>query len=192
MDGSNTIRGNSGPIAAVGYATCLMVLLAGCNLFTDLDRFEKNTASTKDAGREDNGHKADAGDHRDAGDGDAGTSVPGCESPLTLCLRLENFTPHVDELVVVDLVSADHILRSRAMLDPLADGSATADIVLPEAIDPSEVPAQGETHPLHLEIFGDKTGDGMYNPSRAAITTGRCRCPRTRTSCSSTTRTSCA
>jgi hypothetical protein len=147
MDGSKITRGISRPIAAVA---CLTVLTA-CNLFDNLDRLEKNTAGSKDAGRSDAGH------------GDAGVSVPGCESARTLCLRLDNFTPHIDELVVADLVNADHILRARAMLDPLANGGATADIVLPLAIDATEVPAKGEDSPLHLEIFGDKTGNRMYD-----------------------------
>jgi hypothetical protein len=152
MDGSNTKRGVSPPIGTpcVRIVACAAVLLCGCNLFTDLDRFEER--GTKDAGNS----AADAGD--------AGMEVPGCESPRTLCLRLDRFTPHVDELVVADLVSEGHILRARAMLDPLANGGATADIVLPQAIDATEVPAKGKDHPLHLEIFGDKTGDRMYNP----------------------------
>jgi hypothetical protein len=129
------------------------VLLGACNLFDDLGRFDEMSANKRsDAGK------------ADGGKGDAGMDVPGCESPRTLCLRLKDFTPHIDELVVADLVSADHILRARAMLDPLADGSADADIVLPEAIDPSEVPDKGQEHPLHLEIFGDKTGNREYNP----------------------------
>jgi hypothetical protein len=125
MDGFNTMR----------TIACAAALISGCNLFTDLDRFEEPKAS----------------------DG-----VPGCESPQTLCLRLARFGIHETQLVGVDLVSADHILRSRALLDPLSDGKPTADIVMPLAIDANEVPAKGEKHPLHLEIFGDWNEDGQY------------------------------
>src|SRR6185369_6485843 len=69
---------------------------------------------------------------------------------------------HETQLVGVDLVSTDHILRSRALLDPLSDGKPVADIVMPLAIDANEVPAKGEKHPLHLEIFGDWNEDGQY------------------------------
>ena len=123
--------------------------IAGCNLFTDLDRFEQNAD--------------DAGQRGANGDGGAGADVPGCESPRTLCLRLDSFSPHVNDLMGIDLVSADHILRARAILDPLADGGDTADIVLPLAISNAEVPAKGADHPLHLEIFGDRNGNRMYD-----------------------------
>jgi hypothetical protein len=69
----------------------------------------------------------------------------------------------VDELVSVDLVTvADNILRARAMIEPL--GGVNADIVLPLAIPEAEVPAAGDPHPLHVEIFADQNKDGMYTP----------------------------
>jgi hypothetical protein len=67
--------------------------------------------------------------------------------------------------VGVDLVTPDHILRARALLDPLAaNDGADADVVLPLAIPAGDVPAAGEPSPLHLEVFGDKNGDRMYTP----------------------------
>jgi hypothetical protein len=167
-----TVRDTHLLIIALGTLS-LLGLGSGCSLFDNLDRFASQDAGAdkSEAGTEDAASGSDmdamAGDADAGGDaGDASASTPsGCDSPRTLCLRLQHFTPHIDELVGVDLVTADHILRARVILDPLApDKGADADIVLPLAIPASEVPAAGEVHPLHLEIFGDHdpAHDRMY------------------------------
>lgn len=158
---------------------------AGCTLIADLDRFEvvedggsanPPRDSGADAGPDaeaDAGMDAaaDAGDQGDdAGVEDAGIDASvdpglGCPNPRTLCVRLTRFTPHVQQLVVVDLVSSDDNLRARAVLDPLNGVEPTADIVMPLAIPTDEVPAEGETHPLHLEIWADNDDDGVYTPN---------------------------
>jgi hypothetical protein len=150
--------------AALCPLLCAGALGSGCNLFDDLDAYSEATSS--DAGNT----TRDAGDDdRDAGPTDQG-GVPGCESAQTLCVRLSSFSPHLTQLVGVALVSADGFLRTRALLDPFAsdsggNGSQTADIVLPLAIDENEVPAKGEKSTLHLEIFGDANEDGEYTES---------------------------
>jgi hypothetical protein len=124
----------------------------GCSLFDDLDRFDR----AHDAGAGDAGSGADAG---------VGNGPQDCKSPRTLCVRLEHFSPHIDQMAGVDLVTQDSILRARAILDPLAaNGGADADIVMPLAIPASEVPKASEKPPLHLEIFGDANKDRMYTP----------------------------
>ncbi len=132
-----------GPLLA---ASCLF----GCSLVSDLARFEQAAPGDSDA--------APAGS-------DAATPGDelGCSNPRTLCVRLENW-PHLDRLAVVDLVSEDNNLRARAILDPFGVGDSVADIVLPLAIPEDEVPAAGEDHPLHLEIWADAKLDGEYSP----------------------------
>jgi hypothetical protein len=150
--------------------------MAGCELFSDLDRFtqaepDEHDAAMRDAAQPPQRDAAtdarmpsgDAGDAGDAGAADAGGPDLSCRNPQTFCLRIEAFLPHVDELVSVDLVTiADNILRARAMIEPL--GGTTADFVLPLAIPEAEVPAAGDPHPLHVEIFADQNKDGMYTP----------------------------
>jgi hypothetical protein len=134
-------------------ALLLCVTGAGCDLFSDLDRFEQRPEREADAS---------AGD---AGGSDAGSDDVdlGCENPRTLCVRVDRFSSHVDEMVAVDLVTnADNILRARAIVEPM--GAVDADFVLPLAIPASEVPESGEDHPLQLEIFADQNKDGMYTP----------------------------
>lgn len=177
------------PAAAAWVAGCA-VLGLGCSLFDNLDRFSQqhdagHPKKKPDAGRPDAGKdagtgasdagSADAGSEagadagaKDAGGDagkDAGSGPEGCASPRTLCVRLQHFTPHVNQLAGIDLVTADSILRARVLLDPLAaNGGSDADAVLPLAIPASEVPAPGQKHPLHLEIFGDANEDGQYTP----------------------------
>ena len=128
-------------------------LASGCTAISDLDRFEK-----ADEGA--------AGGSAGSGGGGAETGDLGCKNPRTLCLRLDKFTPHLDELVQVDLVTnADNTLRTRAILDPFGVGDDSADIVLPLAIPANEVPRDGEEHALHLEIFADDNKDGKYTLS---------------------------
>jgi hypothetical protein len=137
-------------------ALLLSASVCGCELFSDLDRFEQAPEAPDDDGQ-------DAGTGDDAGGADAGTPSIGCTNPRTLCVGVELFSPHVDELVTVDLVTvADNILRARAIIEPLGD--VKADVVLPLAIPMSEVPEAGEDHPLHVEIFADQNKDGMYTP----------------------------
>jgi hypothetical protein len=124
----------------------------GCTAISNLDRFNQAAATNTDAGGP------------DAGNADASTSDLSCANPETLCVRLTGFTPHVDELVDVDLVTADHTLRARAILDPL--GATTGDIVMPLAIPASEVPSKGAASNLHLEIWGDKSGDRKYTADK--------------------------
>lgn len=132
-------------------------LLAGCSLVSDLGRFEPAAGGTG-GGATDSGTDAGA---TDAGDARAKL---GCANPQTLCVRLEGW-PHKDRLAVVDLVTdADNNLRTRAMLEPFGVGGASAEIVLPLAIPPSDVPKAGEDHPLHLEIWADLNDDGEYTP----------------------------
>jgi hypothetical protein len=170
-----TVPGSTGRFG-LGEAACwaaLCVLASGCDLFSDLDRFEQepepdpggNDDGGRDAGRQP-GEDAAAGD-AGAGDGGAGDAGPsddlGCSNPRTLCLRLEQFSPHVDELVSVDLVTvADNILRARAIIEPM--GGVNADFVLPLAIPASEVPEPGEDHPLQVEIFADQDKSGGFTP----------------------------
>jgi hypothetical protein len=124
----------------------LCLASAGCALFDDLDRFEQRAES-----------------ETDASDGDRELD---CRNRRTLCVRLERFSPHVDELVSVDLVTrADNILRARAIIEPM--GAVDAEFVLPLAIPDREVPAPGEDHPLQVEIFADQNKDGMYTPGGA-------------------------
>jgi hypothetical protein len=145
---------------AMAACAALCVVCGGCELFSDLDRFEQ-----EDEPRGGNGGRGgpDAG-QQDAGPDDAGPSDDlGCSNPRTLCLRLELFSPHVDELVSVDLVTvADNILRARAIIEPM--GGVNADFVLPLAIPASEVPEPGEDHPLQLEIFADQDKSGGFTP----------------------------
>jgi hypothetical protein len=162
MDGlkGNTVA--SRRIAALCPLLWIGALLHGCNLFTDLDDFHEEAATLGDAG----GASGSGSKPNDAGTSKG--SVPGCESPETLCLRLKDFTPHLDQLVGVDLVSGKDVLRARALLDPFStDGNATEDIVLPGAIDKTEVPAAGNDSMLQLEIFGDADEDGEYSPDGA-------------------------
>lgn len=131
-------------------------LLAGCSLVSDLGRFESAGGGT--------GGSADAGLAEDAGDGGGGRAKLGCANPQTLCVRLEGW-PHLRLPAAVDLVTdADNNLRTRAMLEPFGIGAATAEIVLPLAIPKSDVPKEGEDHPLHLEIWADLNDDGEYTP----------------------------
>ena len=145
--------------AAIASWTAAWLLCAGCDLFSDLDRFEQDADEdpTRDAGSRDGGE-------RDGGAaGDAGTQDLGCDDRRTLCVRLDLFSPHVDELVTIDLVTvADNILRARAVLDPI--GGVRADVVMPLAIPDSEVPGEGEEHPLHIEIFADQDKSGAFTP----------------------------
>jgi hypothetical protein len=143
--------------AGVMRAGTLLLCLsaAGCDLFSDLDRFEQRAEPDVDASRD------------DAGDVDAGGGEElGCQNPRTLCLRLERFSPHVDELVSIDLVTkADNILRARAIIEPM--GAVDADFVLPLAIPQSEVPETDEDHPLQVELFADQNKDLVYTPGGA-------------------------
>ncbi len=150
----------------------VVVTFCGCSLFDNLDRFspQDGGASRVDAGKQPNA-RVDAGSEpADDGGmlpdaGDAGEQSLGCERPETLCVRLDRFTPHIGELVGVDLVTADNILRARALLDPLAaNGGSEADIVMPLAIPASDVPAKGQAPMLQLEIYGDHNHDRMYTP----------------------------
>ena len=154
--------------------------MAGCQLFDDLDRFSQSSdEGERDAAMRDAAPNmppdaaADAAISADAAppSGDAGDAGGdgvelGCRNPQTFCMRLDGFLPHVDNLVSVDLVTVtDNILRARAVLEPL--GGVKADIVLPLAIPESEVPAEGDPHPLHVELFADESGDGVYTPGGA-------------------------
>jgi hypothetical protein len=123
----------------------------GCTVISDLGRF----------------HVADAGKDAPASPKDGGAPGLGCGMPQTLCLLLKDFSPHTQQLVVVDLVSEDSNLRARALLDPLGD-NPDAEVVLPLAIPADEVPKPGEAHPLHLEIWGDQSGDREYTPDEGA------------------------
>ena len=49
------------------------------------------------------------------------------------------------------------------MVDP--GRGSVVDLVLPLAIPKSEVPAKGKDHPLHIELWGDATGDSEYTPA---------------------------
>jgi hypothetical protein len=148
------------PTTRLGLATAALLALGGCTLVSDLDRFE----SEESGGNNGNGGAGDAG--ADTGAGNGGEPDIGCSNPRTLCVRLKDFSPHVDELVVIDLVAQDGSLRARAMLDPMSfDGNTRADVVMPLAIPKSEVPDEGDKHELHLEIWGDKTGDREYTPN---------------------------
>jgi len=143
-----------------GALSLLCSSAAGCDLFSDLDRFEQAPEPDVDAGddRDDGG----AG-REDAGGNDDGL---GCANARTLCVRLERFSPHVDELVSIDLVTkADNILRARAIIEPM--GGVAADFVLPLAIPESEVPEAGEDHPLQIEVYADQNKDQMYTPGGA-------------------------
>lgn len=139
-----------------GVACALWLALActGCALFDDLDRFEQQAELDRDAGN-------DAGVVADAST-DAGAEDLGCSNPRTLCVRLDSFSPHLDELVQIDLVTvSDDILRTRAVIEPM--GEVRADFVLPLAIPEREVPEADEDHPLKLEIWADNDKDGEYD-----------------------------
>lgn len=148
---------------AIALAAWLISASAGCQLFSDLDRFEQLPESDRDAG--DRGRDAGAADGGTDAGADGGAQPPdlGCDNPRTLCVRVERFSPHVDELVTVDLVTVqDNILRSRAIIEPM--GGVAADFVLPLAIPAREVPEPDASHPLQVEIFADQNQDGMYTP----------------------------
>lgn len=144
----------------VALAVSLMLASGGCQLFSDLDRFEQRAESDRDAG----GRDPDAA-QADAGGADAGGQQAdlGCSNPRTLCVRVERFSPHVDEMITVDLVTVeDNILRSRAIIEPM--GAVDAEFVLPLAIPPTEVPDPNADHALQIEIFADQNKDGAYTP----------------------------
>jgi hypothetical protein len=130
----------------------LTMLASGCTAISDLDRFEKV-------------ENGSAGTTGGSGDGDDGVDLS-CKNPRTLCLQLRKYSPHLDELVQIDLVTnSDNTLRSRAILDPFGVGSDEAEVVMPLAIPENEVPRAGEDHPLHLEIFADDNKDRKYTLS---------------------------
>jgi hypothetical protein len=152
MDES-TMKRHLRPFAALCASLCTVALGSGCNLFDDLDAYSEMVIDGGD----------DPGDSGSRLPDDNGDRIPGCESSRTLCVRLASFGPHVEQKVGLDLVSADNILRARAILDPMSRGGAqSADIVLPLAIDETEVPASGEKSSLELQIFGDADEDGEY------------------------------
>ncbi len=119
----------------------------GCTLISNLDRFKEGD-----------------GGAADAAPADGGGPGLGCKNQETLCVRLMGFSPHVNELVDIDLVSADHTLRARAILDPL--GGLDGDVVMPLAIPANEVPKTGKSSPLHLEIWADKSEDRKYTAAK--------------------------
>ena len=140
-----------------------LLLLSGCTLVSDLERFE---SAAPDAGKQPGNGGNGGNDGKDSGTPDAGDEDIGCSNARTLCVSLRKFSPHVDELVEVDLVAEDSSLRARAILDPMSfDGDTRADIVMPLAIPALEVPKDGDEHPLHLEMWGDKTHDREYTPN---------------------------
>lgn len=141
----------------LSFLTTIALLCAGatgCTLIENLDRFR-----TADGGASGDASVSDA-----SAATDASARNLGCNNPETLCVRLTDFTPHLGELVDIDLVTADHTLRARAIFDPL--GAASANIVLPLAIPGSEVPKAGAASTLHLEIWGDQTGDRKYTADK--------------------------
>lgn len=145
-----------------GVLSALSVLGA-CTAISDLDRFEQASGGTGGSGG--GGAAAGAADAgaADAG-GDAGEPSLGCPNPRTLCLRMNEFDAHRDEVVAIDLVKGSN-LRAHVVLVPLGDGEqTTADVVLPLAIPESEVPDPGAEHPLHLEIWADDNKNGVYDP----------------------------
>jgi hypothetical protein len=151
-------RSMKGPCKSrVGWLlVCLLAASAsGCTAISDLDRFE----AVEDAGAAGGG--GNGGSAGQAGSG--GKDDLSCKNPSTLCVQLTGYTPHLTQLVQVDLVTVDdNTLRTRAVLETLGPGDGSADIVLPRAIPENEVPDDDEDHPLHLEIFADANDDGMY------------------------------
>lgn len=172
----------------VGAGT-LVALLSACTAIADLDRFERAAGSGgrggssgepdggggrggsgssgtggTGAGSDDGGLPDAAAPDGGVGDGGAPMEVLGCESPRTLCVRLRRFGAHVIELVQIDLVTnAGNNLRARAILDPFARTDVEqADVVMPLALSPDDVPAAGEDSPLHVEMFADENHDGQY------------------------------
>jgi hypothetical protein len=173
--------------------TCVLIAgSSGCTAIADLDRFESTASAGRggedgapDAGREagrggdgaggggdDAGTSGSGGSMPDSGLADAGldggmpTEILSCENPRTLCVRLQGFGAHVIELVQLDLVSlSGNNLRARAILEPFARTDVKdADIVMPLALSPDDVPDDGEDSPLHLEMFADENGDERYTP----------------------------
>jgi hypothetical protein len=165
-------------------------VLCGCSLFSDLDRFEQapatpdggrdasasqDASAPSDSGDDDDGGVVDAGmtdagqdegGMADAGMTDGGPVDLGCANPRTLCVRIDRFSPHVQELVSFDLVTVrDNILRARAIIEPL--DRVRADFVLPLAIPAREVPTGDAMHPLHLKLWADDNRDGEYTEGGA-------------------------
>jgi len=157
----------------------------GCSAVLDLDRFEQSPSpdgsdgdasvdagadAAMDAGQDAETDGADAeADAAEDAETDAAEDAAveagiGCDNPRTLCVRLDPFSPHENDLVVVDLVASSGHLRARAILEPLADTGNSADIVMPLAIGANEVPDEGEDHRLHLQIWGDRNDNGEYDP----------------------------
>jgi hypothetical protein len=137
--------------ARSGLAVLQLLVLAhsssACTLVSNLDRFREADAGTDAAV--------------------SGGGKLGCGNARTLCLLLQDFSPHREHLVVVDVVSEDGNLRARAQIDPVGD-DPDAEVVMPLAIPSDEVPKAGATHPLHLEIWGDASGDREYTPDEGA------------------------
>ena len=141
--------------AHLQHLVALVLLASGCTAISDLDRFEKV----------ENGSAGTAGGGGSGGSG-AGAADLSCKNPRTLCVQLAKYSPHLDELVRIDLVTnTDNTLRARAILDPFGVGDDKADVVMPLAIPENEVPRAGEDHPLHLEIFADDNKDREYTLS---------------------------
>ena len=178
------------PLACLG---ALIAGLSGCSAIADLDRFERADGAGSGGGAEpDSGAEGGRGGSRggsggssgiamDAGDAPDG-ALPGsgagddggapielldCENPRTLCVRLRGFGAHVIELVQLDLVSiSGNNLRARAILDPFArTGVKDADLVMPLALSPDDVPSAGEDSSLHIEMWADESGDDEYTPN---------------------------
>jgi len=112
------------------------------------------------------GGMADAAVDASGVDGGGPIEDLSCANPRTLCVRLRRFGLHVIQLVQLDLVTnAGNNLRARAILDPFArSGVEQADIVMPLALSPEDVPSAGEDSPLHIEMFADANGDDEYTP----------------------------
>jgi hypothetical protein len=158
---NRSIKGSCKSCDRLRLAGLFAVLIGGCTAISDLDRFE----AVEDSGTG-GGGRGGSGAGGDAGKGGGGKDDLSCKDPRTLCLQLTNYTPHLSQLVQVDLVTNDdNTLRTRAIFDPLGPGDGSADFALPRAIPDNEVPDDGEDHPLHLEIFADMTEDRMYTPN---------------------------